>query len=188
MVNRDQTDPRTVNDLLTSLNRKDLRATGYITPGQLSRIDANWHAIRNRARTAERQLTSELDQHDGYPTNSPMNGSEGIGRASGPSTSTVERAALGVHAHIDGRRAAIRRDVELLDIVTARLLTAINAALPPVVPAAACNGGLGRDGAEQWGDAPCTNIATRGGLCDKHRMRERRYRSDNGLEPREDTQ
>lgn len=163
-------------------------SNAYITPGRLSRIEANWQAIRSRARTAERHLTAELDQHDGYPTNAPMNGSEGIGRASGPRTSTAERAALGAHAHLDNRRAAIRRDVELLDIVSARLLAAINAALPPVVPAAACNGGLGRDGADQWGDTPCTNIATRGGLCDKHRMRERRYRADNGLEAREDTQ
>lgn len=169
----------------------------YITPGRLSRIEANWQAIRSRARTAERHLTAELDQHDGYPTRAPMNGDEGIGRASGPTTSTVERAALGAHAHIDNRRAAIRRDVEMLDIISARLLAAINAALPPVVPPATCNGGLGREGAEMWGHftqddsgalllAPCPKIATRGGLCDMHRMRERRYRADNGLEAREE--
>jgi hypothetical protein len=158
-----------------------------ITPGRLSRIEANWQAIRSRARTAERHLTAELDQHDGYPTNAPMNGSEGIGRASGPTTSTVERAALGAHAHLDNRRAAIRRDVELLDIVSARLLAAINAALPPVAPPATCNGGLGREGADEWAsDTPCAKIATRGGLCDMHRMRERRYRADNGLEAREE--
>jgi hypothetical protein len=157
-----------------------------ITPGKLSRIDANFAAIRQRVRLAERTLTAEIELHDGFPSMSTMNGSEGIGRTTGPGTSTVERAALGAHAHLDSRRAAIRHDVDMLDIVSSRLLAAVNAALPPTAPPTLCNGGLGRDGADVWGVATCDAIATRGPLCDKHRMRERRWRAVEGLAVRED--
>ena len=170
----------------------------YITPGQLSRIDANWQYDRKLAIPTELQLTRDINQHDGYASTTPLNGSEGIGSTSGPKTSTVERAALGAHAHLDSQRASVRYDIELLDIVAARLAATIKAILEAGDPPATCNGGLGRDDAIEWAGvvqddgrialAPCTNVATRGGLCDKHRMRERRYRSDNGLESREDTQ
>ena len=106
---------------------------------------------------------------------------------SGPTTSTVERAALGAHAHLDNRRAAIRRDVELLDIVSSRLLAAINAALPPVAPPATCNGGLGREGAELWGHAPCGAVAHKLGMCSAIYMAERRWREKEGLTSREES-
>jgi hypothetical protein len=149
-------------------------------------ITAEWTAITASLDKAVTNLRDQAAQHDGWPTNAPMNGTDGIGRSSGPATSTVERAALGAGLAANTKLDAITRDLAMLRTVMARLRAAVHAGLPPVAPPVLCNGGLGRDGADQWGFATCDAIATRGPLCDKHRMRERRWRAVEGLAVRED--
>jgi hypothetical protein len=158
----------------------------YVSPAKIKRISANVNAIAERLTKAQRHQSDLLAQHDGWPTSAPMNGSEGIGRSSGLATSSVERAALGAGLVASARLERYTRDADILDVVSARLLADIDAGLPPVAPPVLCNGGLGRDGADQWGFATCDAIATRGPLCDKHRMRERRWRAVEGLAVRED--
>lgn len=159
----------------------------YVSPSKVARIAANLDAIAQRIGSAQRHQRDLAALNDGYPANAPMNGGDGIGRASGPKTSVVERAALGAGSQATARLSRYVTDSDILLAVSARMLVDVDAGLPPVAPPATCNGGLGREGADEWAsDTPCTNIATRGGLCDKHRMRERRYRADNGLEAREE--
>jgi len=149
-------------------------------------ITAEWTAITASLDKAVANLRDQAAQADGWPTNAPMNGSEGIGRSSGLATSSVERAALGAGIVANTKLDAITRDLSMLRTVMARLRASVHAGLPPVAPPVLCNGGLGRDGADQWGFATCDAIATRGPLCDNHRMRERRWRVVEGLAVRED--
>ena len=159
----------------------------YVSPTKVARIRANLDAIAQRLPAAQRHQRDIAALNDGYPANAPMNGSDGIGRASGPKTSVVERAALGAGSDASARLARYAADSDIMLAVSARLLADVDAGLPPVEPPATCNGGVGREGADVWAsDAPCAKIATRHGLCDMHRMRERRYRADHGLEAREE--
>lgn len=135
---------------------------------------------------AEKELRGQLAAHDGFPSSAPMNGSEGIGRASGPATSTVERAALRGGAGDAGRALdAMRDDFDLLVSVLNRLDAQVLAALPSVSPPVTCNGGVGREGAHVWGHAPCGAVAHKLGMCAALYMAERRWRAAEGLSERE---
>ena len=47
-------------------------------------------------------------------------------------------------------------------------------------------GQMGREGADEWGDAKCTELPVRGGLCEREAKAESRWRRANGLTGREE--
>jgi hypothetical protein len=156
------------------------------TRHQLRNLAVTVDRIAKTLPTAERHLRALLAEMDGYPSQTPLNGAEGIGRTSGPATSTVERTVLAHQLHSDSTALVeIERCYASLVAVVTLLDHIILAALPAVAPPVTCSGGVGREGAHEWGHAPCGAVAHKLGMCSALYMAERRWRSAQGLTERE---
>jgi len=112
---------------------------------------------------------------DGFP----LRGETGGGRSSS-TTTTVEAAALSrtsephaaLVAEFDGLVRRVAADVDRLDVITLLLTPPSGGATPR------CSGGMGLDGAHEWG-GPCDRVQdgrpSRSGLCDACYMKSVRW-------------
>lgn len=88
---------------------------------------------------------------------------------------------------LEHAKADLELDYRSIATVTARLLQDCDRILGTrlVHDVPRCDA-TGREGAIQWADATCTNVATRGPLCDRCSKREYRWRVRHELPPRRD--
>ncbi len=134
---------------------------------------------------ARAHLRHERHLIDGYP-----GGNDEPVVTATSETTPVERAVL-ARQHIDNRLADLGALVRGLVTLTLELCRTADTALGVRVETPRCSA-TGREGAMLaradggWSDPTCTNVPSRGPLCDSCARRETRFRQARNLPPRSD--
>ncbi|MEJ7724316.1 MAG: hypothetical protein WKF64_08430 [Ilumatobacteraceae bacterium] len=146
--------------------------------------------LRHELDTAETILLDQRRRIDTWTTDTADNPGRVTG--GGEPTSTIERAVLARTA-IDTQLRSHREELHAAELTVRNLrndcqrtMRHEGAAFELELPAPPRCDAAGRDGAIEWADPTCTNVPSRGPLCDRCSKREYRWRTRHDLPPRRD--